>query len=71
MKTCRGEIFIAALSAIIFTKQSLYFQEEKPWYPLKRRLGGPQRQCGYFGGESKSLAPCQTFNPGLPSHYTD
>jgi hypothetical protein len=66
-----GEIFIAALSGFSFTQQSLYFQEKKPWDALKRRLGGPQRQCGYSGGETKSLAPCQTFNPELPSHYTE
>lgn len=44
---------------------------KEPRYPLKRRLSGPQRECEYFGGETKSLGTCQTSNPELPSHYTD
>jgi len=31
----------------------LYTQGKSPWYPLDRRLGGPQTQSG-SGGEEKN-----------------
>jgi len=36
--------------------------ENKPWYPLSRRLGGAQRQSGCFG-EEKNLLPVLETNP--------
>jgi hypothetical protein len=53
--------------------QPLYPQGKSPWYPLDRRLGGPQSQSG-CGGEEKNSQPL----PGLKSliiqpiaqHYT-
>jgi len=33
----------------------LYHQEKRPWYPLDRKLGGPQSQSGHSGEEKKSL----------------
>jgi len=27
---------------------------ESPWYPLDRRLGGPQSRSGHSGGEEKN-----------------
>jgi len=35
---------------------------EGGWYPLNRRMGGPQNQSGHFGQE-KNLLPLQKFNP--------
>jgi hypothetical protein len=44
--------------------QLLYLQGKSPWYPLDRRLGGPQSQSGH-GGEEKNSQPL----PGLIPHY--
>jgi hypothetical protein len=33
----------------------LYPQGKSPWYPLDRRLGGPQSQPGHSGEETNSL----------------
>jgi len=38
--------------------------ENKPWYPLSRRLGGAQRQSGYFG-EEKNLLPLLENKPWI------
>jgi len=42
---------------VSFTPWLLY-PWERPWYPLDRRLGGPQSWSG-GGGEEKSPCPCQ------------
>jgi hypothetical protein len=33
---------------VSFTHRSLYPQGKSPWYPLDRRLGGPQSQSGWY-----------------------
>jgi len=38
---------------VSFTPRQLYFQGKIPWYPLYRRLGGPQSRSGR-GGEEKN-----------------
>jgi hypothetical protein len=39
---------------VIFTPLSLYPQEIT-WYPLSRKLGGPNNQSGYSGAKKNSL----------------
>jgi hypothetical protein len=39
-----------------FTSRPLYPQRKNPWYPLDRRLGGPQNRSGR-GGEEKISQP--------------
>jgi hypothetical protein len=39
-----------------FTSRPLYPQGKSPWYPLDRRLGGPQSHSG-CGGEEKNSQP--------------
>jgi hypothetical protein len=39
-----------------FTARPLYSQRKNPWYPLDRRLGGPQRRSGR-SGEEKNFQP--------------
>jgi hypothetical protein len=34
-------------------------RKESPWYPLDRRLGGPQSRSGHSGGEEKNCQPPQ------------
>jgi hypothetical protein len=38
---------------VSFTSRPLYYQKNSPWYPLARRLGGPQSLSG-CGGEEKN-----------------
>jgi hypothetical protein len=47
---------------VSFTVRLLYPQQKGPWYPLDRRLGGPQSRSGR-GGEKKNTQPL----PGLES----
>jgi hypothetical protein len=47
-------------SVVSFTPRQLYPQGKNPWYPLDRRLGGPQSRSGR-GGEEKNSKPL----PGL------
>jgi hypothetical protein len=47
---------------VSFTSQPLYPQGKSPWYPLVRRLGGPQNRFGHGGGEKNSHPP-----PGIES----
>jgi hypothetical protein len=42
-----------------FTPRPLYPQGNSPWYPLDRRLGGPQSQSGH-GGEEKNSQTSRT-----------
>jgi hypothetical protein len=37
---------------------------KSPWYPLDRRLGGPQNQFGQ-GGEEKNSQPLPGFEPPI------
>jgi hypothetical protein len=55
---------------VIFTPLPLYPWGKSPWYPLDRRLGGPQSRSGRHG-EEKILGPPRTRNltPRLPSPY--
>jgi hypothetical protein len=39
---------------VSFTPQLLYPQGKSPYYPLDRRLGGPQNLSGRDGGEKNS-----------------
>jgi hypothetical protein len=41
---------------VSFTPRPLYLQGKSPWYPLDRRLGGPQSWSGR-GGEEKNSQP--------------
>jgi hypothetical protein len=39
---------------VSFRHQLLYPQGKSPWYPLDRRMGGPQSQSGHTGEEKYS-----------------
>jgi hypothetical protein len=54
---------------ISFTPQSLYPQGKNPWYPLNRRLGGPQSRSGHGGEEKNSQSPpgIEPRNPDRPA----
>jgi hypothetical protein len=45
-----------------FTPRPLYPQGKSPWYPLDKRLGGPQSRSGRGGEEKNSQPP-----PGIES----
>jgi hypothetical protein len=47
-------------SVVSFTPRPLYPQGKSPWYPLDKKLGGPQSRSG-GGGEEKNSQPL----PGL------
>jgi hypothetical protein len=47
---------------ISFTPRTLYPQGKSPWYPLDRRLGGPQSRSGR-GGEDKNSQPLPGNEP--------
>jgi hypothetical protein len=47
---------------VIFTSRPLYPRGKSPWFPLDRRLGGPQNRSGRHG-EKKILAPTGTRTP--------
>jgi hypothetical protein len=42
----------------------LYRQEDIPWYPLDRRLGGPQNRSGR-GGEERNSQPLPGLEPPI------
>jgi hypothetical protein len=42
---------------VSFTPRPLYPQGKNPWYPLNRRLGGPQSRFGHCGEEKNSQPP--------------
>jgi hypothetical protein len=52
---------------VSFSHQPLYFQGKSPWYPLDRRLGGPQSRSGRGGEEKKVPISCRDANPRYPS----
>jgi hypothetical protein len=39
-------------------------QRKIPWYPLYRRLGGPQNRSGYYGAD-KNLSPAGNRTPAI------
>jgi hypothetical protein len=41
---------------VSFTPRPIYPQGKGPWFPLDRRLGGPQSRSGR-GGEDKNSSP--------------
>jgi hypothetical protein len=47
-----------------FTPQPLYTQGRSPWYPLGRRLGGPQSRSGR-GGEEKNSQRLPGLEPPI------
>jgi hypothetical protein len=49
---------------VSFTRRPLYPQEQSPWYPLDRRLGGPQSRSGR-GGEKKNSQPLPGLEPPI------
>jgi hypothetical protein len=73
MKTYWGRGVIATLIldlgtscrwVVSFTPRALYTQGKSPWYPLDRRLGGPQSRSGR-GGEEKFPRPRQESESNL------
>jgi hypothetical protein len=50
--------------AVSFTPWTFYTQGKNPWYPLDRRLGGPQSQSG-CGGEEKNSQPLPRLEPSI------
>jgi hypothetical protein len=50
-----------------FTPRQLYSQENSPWYPLDRRLGGPQSRSGR-DDEEKNSQPPTGIEPQNPDH---
>jgi hypothetical protein len=49
-------------SVVSFTPRPLYLQRKNPWYPLDRRLSGPQSRSGR-GGEEKNSQPPPEIEP--------
>jgi hypothetical protein len=47
---------------VSFTPRPIYSQGKSSWYPLDRRLGGPQ-SCSGRGGEEKNFQPHRESNP--------
>jgi hypothetical protein len=45
-----------------FTARPLYPQGKNPWYPLDRKLGGPQSRSGH-GGEEKNSQSLPRLEP--------
>jgi hypothetical protein len=54
---------------VSFTHRPLYLQGKIPWYPLDRRLGGPQSRSGRGGEEKNSQPPpgIEPYNPDRPA----
>jgi hypothetical protein len=55
---------------VSFTPQPLYPQGKSPWYPLDRRLDGPQSHSGR-GGLEKNSQPRWESNPRTPIVQTE
>jgi hypothetical protein len=49
---------------VSFTRRPLYTQGKSPWYPLDRKLGGPQSRSGR-GGEEKNSQPLPGLEPPI------
>jgi hypothetical protein len=52
---------------VSFMPRPLYPQGKSAWYPLDRRLGGPQSRSGR-GGEEKNSQPPPEIEPQNPNH---
>jgi hypothetical protein len=71
---CLGTIWKWVVS---FTPRPLYSHGKSPWYPLDRRLGGPQSSSWRGGEEKNSQPPRHESNPRTPiirpvaQRYTD
>jgi hypothetical protein len=52
------------MEVVSSTPRPLYPQGKSPWYPLDRRLGGPQSRSGR-GGEEKIYRICYPNKEGL------
>jgi hypothetical protein len=52
---------------VSFTPRPLYPQGKSPWYPLYRRLGGPQSRTRRGDEEKKFPTPAGTRTPYLPA----
>jgi len=54
---------------VSFTTRPLYPQGKSPWYPIDRRLGGPQSRSGNGCGEKNSQLPpgIDPYNPDRPA----
>lgn len=55
------------INAQLYTPPPLTL-ENKSWYSLDKRLGGPQNQAGCFREEQLSYS-CRDSDPGLSSLY--
>jgi hypothetical protein len=51
---------------VSFTPQLLYHQKKSPWYPLDRRLGGPQDDVEYI--KFLTLSSLKLWPLGRPTH---
>jgi hypothetical protein len=49
---------------VSFTPRPLCSREKSPYYPLDRRLGGPQSRSGR-GGEKKNSQPLPVLEPPI------
>jgi hypothetical protein len=49
---------------VSFTPRPLYSQGKSPWYPLDRRLGGPQNRSGR-GSEQKNSQSLPELEPPI------
>jgi hypothetical protein len=49
---------------VSFTPRPLYLQGKSPWYPLDRKLDGPQSRPGR-GGEEKNSQPLPGLEPPI------
>jgi hypothetical protein len=52
------------MGVVSSTLQPLYSQGKSPWYPLERRLSGPQSQSEH-GGEEKNSRPLPGLEPPI------
>jgi hypothetical protein len=59
---------------VSFTPRPLYSQEKSPWYPLDKKLDGPQSRSG-SSGEEKNYQPLPGLEPPIiqpvPLSYPD
>jgi len=44
---------------VSLTPRPLYLRGKNPWYPLNRRLGGPQSRSGRSDREKSLHCPCR------------
>jgi hypothetical protein len=77
MKACSGSEGIAShildigsrwRLVVSFTPRPLYRQGKSPWYPLHRRLGGPQNRSGCGCEEKNSQPPPEIEPPNSDRH---